>query len=214
MHLNQALKLKPDYSEAHFNLALILAKQGRFTGALEHFEAALPQASNPARVQVSIADVLLALGRNDGARDHYQAAIETDPSSSAQAHVKLGFLLLKTRHERDAVSHWQAALKLDPDSVLALNSLAWTLATSTNDALRNGQEAVQLAEKAVRLTGSKQPEILDTLAAAQAESRLFEAAVNTASQARILAESSGKSALALDIASQIDRYKAGHPHRE
>lgn len=216
----RAMELDPKDARARVNhtellrdSALILAKQGRFTEALQHLESALPHDANPAGTHTSLADILQTMGRNAEARDHYLAAIQADPSA-APAHVKLGFLLLKTRDEPDAISHWQAALKIDPGSVLALNSLAWTLATSTNDSLRNGLEAVRLAEKAVRLTGSKQPEILDTLAAAQAETRQFDAAINTASQARALAESSGKTSLARDIASQIDRYKAGRPRRE
>ena len=48
------------------------------------------------------------------------------------------------------------------------NNLAWLLATHPDAALRDGEEAVRLGERAAVLTGDA-PEALDTLAAAVAD---------------------------------------------
>ena len=40
-HLAQALRLKPGYAEAHYNLGMALAQTGRVAEAIEHLEQAL-----------------------------------------------------------------------------------------------------------------------------------------------------------------------------
>jgi TPR repeat protein len=65
----------------------------------------------------------------------------------------------------------------------ALNALAWILATSRNSAVRDGSNAVVLAEKATAARHYKNPATLDTLAAAYAEAGQFEKAVSTEQEA-------------------------------
>ena len=36
-HFSEALRLKPDYSEAHNNFGVALARQGKFKEAVDHF---------------------------------------------------------------------------------------------------------------------------------------------------------------------------------
>ena len=40
-HLKEALRLNPDYAEAHCNLGVSLGKQGRLDDAITHFEKAI-----------------------------------------------------------------------------------------------------------------------------------------------------------------------------
>ena len=69
----------------------------------------------------------------------------------------------------------------------ALNNLAWVLATSPKAELRNGAEAVRLAERACELTHYGEPLFIGTLAAAYAEAGRFPEAVTTAEKAEQLA---------------------------
>jgi tetratricopeptide (TPR) repeat protein/thiol-disulfide isomerase/thioredoxin len=66
----------------------------------------------------------------------------------------------------------------------AANDLAWILATHPNDAVRNGTEAVAIAEELVRVT-AEQPSanFLGTLAAAYAEAQKFDQAIRTCQKA-------------------------------
>src|SRR5207247_2164022 len=73
-----------------------------------------------------------------------------------------------------------AAEKGDPK---ALNNLAWLLATCTVAEVRDGQSAVAYAQKAVSVTNRKDPETLDTLAAAYAEAGAFDKAVSAQQEA-------------------------------
>jgi predicted Zn-dependent protease len=64
-----------------------------------------------------------------------------------------------------------------------LNNLAWALATSTVDELRDGDRAIVLAEKAADLTDYKEAYILSTLASAYAEVGDFERAIQWSEKA-------------------------------
>jgi len=65
----------------------------------------------------------------------------------------------------------------------ALNQAAWALATSPVPELRDGTNAVKLAEKAVAATSRTIPNYLDTLAAAYAETGQFDKAVEIQKEA-------------------------------
>ena len=58
-----------------------------------------------------------------------------------------------------------------------MNGLAWWLAIAREDHLRNGNEAVQWAEKAYKAT--PRPGFADTLAAAYAEAARWDEAIST-----------------------------------
>ena len=90
-----------------------------------------------------------------------------------------GRLLMAQKRETELRARVAAA----PDNVAALNDLAWLLATSPFDGLRNGREALQLSEHARDLTRGKDPIVLDTLGAAQAETRHFSRAIATTREA-------------------------------
>jgi hypothetical protein len=91
-----------------------------------------------------------------------------------------------------------------------LNNLAWVLATSPVDQLRDGKRAIELATKACKLTDYKKPHILSTLAAAYAETGDFETAKKWSQKAVELGEGEEKEALE----KELESYRAGKPVRE
>ena len=110
-----------------------------------------------------------------------------------------------------AINHYQRALQINPDNAGAQNNLAWVLATAPQASLRNGRQAMELAQRANQFAGGENPVILRTLAAAFAESGRFPEAVETAQRALQLAEAQSNPALAADIRSQLKLYQAGIP---
>lgn len=74
-------------------------------------------------------------------------------------------------------------LKMEEDEAGILNNLAWALATSTFDELRNGDRAIKLAEKAAEISDYKEAYILSTLASAYAEVGDFEQAIHWSEKA-------------------------------
>jgi Flp pilus assembly protein TadD len=114
----------------------------------------------------------------------------------------------------EAVAHYQKALDLHHDFIPACNNLAWLLSTVPDPSLRNGGKAVELAQRAILLSGGKDPLLLGTLAAAYAETGRFSDAVETARRALPLADAGGNSTLASVIRSQLELYEAGTPLRQ
>jgi hypothetical protein len=88
------------------------------------------------------------------------------------------------------------------------------LATSSDDGLRNGAEAVRLAERACELTHHGQPLFMGTLAAAYAECGRFPEAVTTAEKAEQLATTAGLAAVAAKNRQLLELYRAGKPYHE
>lgn len=102
----------------------------------------------------------------------------------------------------------------NPNSAAALNNLACLLAIAPDATLRNGAEAVQLAEKACALTEQRNPVLLTTLAAAYAEAGRFAEAVAAGEKARALAIEQGQSALAERNEQLLELYRKGQPYHQ
>ena len=83
-----------------------------------------------------------------------------------------------------------------PDWPESLNNLAWILAANRDATLRNGAEAVVLAERACKLTDYKEGLFVGTLADAYAEAGRFPEAVSAAEKARSLALAAGQKEIA------------------
>ena len=94
-----------------------------------------------------------------------------------------------------------------------MERLAWLRATCPRDELRDGPEALKLAEKVCRALQYRSPLALDTLAAAYAEVGHFDDAVHAASEAVRLAHGLGYVEFARQIDIHLENYKAGRPTR-
>ena len=92
------------------------------------------------------------------------------------------------------------------------NTLAWILATSTEDSLRNAARAKELALTACELTRYDNPQIVDTLAAAHAEAGEFEDAVRL--QKRALESPKLEQRFISEARLRLELYVAKQPYRE
>jgi tetratricopeptide (TPR) repeat protein len=122
--------------------------------------------------------------------------------------------LIEQGNGREALSHLYEAVRLQPDSVPALLEISWILATNPRPELRNGSEAIHLAENACERAGANQAEPLKCLAAAYAESGRFEEAVSAAEKALTAARTSQQTELAQSLENQLQLYRSHKPFRE
>jgi tetratricopeptide (TPR) repeat protein len=131
----------------------------------------------------------------------------------APAYFNLGNALDARGKGRQALAAWRSGLAVDPNHVPTLRRVAWLLATGRDASLRNGAEAVALAERAARLTGNQDASILDGLAAAYAEAGRFPDAVAAGTRAQLLAAQQGQPDLAAEIQARIALFQQKMPYR-
>ena len=107
-----------------------------------------------------------------------------------------------------------------PDDGMALNNMAWLLATAKPDGLIHARmeqwpaAALEWAEQARKSGGELVPGVWDTLAAARANAGDFAGALEAVDRALALAAEAGDSALAGNLQARRDVYRAGRPWRE
>jgi len=211
-HFQKALRINPDFAPAHINLGDALLQKGSIDEAIGHFQKALRINPDFAEAHINLGNALLQKGSKDEAIAHFQKALRINPDF-AEAHINLGDTLLQKGNIDEAIGHFQKALQIKPDSAEAQNDLAWVLAACPQASLRNGNQAVQLAQRANQLTLNGNPAVLSTLAAAYAETGRFPEAIETAQRAVQLAETQSNTKLANDLRSQMKCYQAGLPFR-
>lgn len=207
-----ALQAKPD-AQAHNDLGVALQYLGRFEEAIEHHRAAL--VLRPAYLEAlnNLGAALLELGEVEEAIASVVQAKELDPGAP-ESYLNLGAIQARTGRLADAVATFREGLNVAGHDYRIANRLAWLLATAPDPGLRQGAEAVRLAESVCEATGYRIPEPLDVLAAAYAEAGDFDRAVEAARRAHELAVSARRIELADRIRSRLAAYEAGEPYRE
>lgn len=160
----------------------------------------------------SLADLLMRRGRVKEAIEHSEKALEIRPND-ADAQNNLGLAMLQTGGTKRAVAHLEKALEINPGHLNAEVNLAWVLATSSDDSLRNGARAVQLAEDVINRAGHPNAIVLRTLAAAYAEVGRFNDAIAAAQQAIEIARATGNEGLITDLQRSIAAYQSSQPIR-
>jgi Flp pilus assembly protein TadD len=201
----KALELSPDNPESHLNFGIALAGKGDLNQAFAHYEKALEVNPEYPEAHNNFGVALAAVGRMDEAIGHYRRALETNPDYP-EVHNNLGVALARTGKLDEAVGHFERFLKVNPSSADIHNNLGRALA-----AMGRADEAVGFAEKAARLSGAREPAILDTLAAAYAAAGRYPEALETARRALALAVEGNRRQLAEALKARIALYEARIP---
>jgi len=212
-NIHRAIQINPNNFEAQYNLGVALAAQGRFAEAIESYRKAIELNPNFSDALDNLGISLATQGRLDEAIENYHKAIRINPRRP-ETFFHLGMALSQMGRTREAVVQYREALRLNPNLAGALNNLAWVLAASHDDGLRDGREAVQLAQRACQLTQYRQPLFIGTLAAAYAEARRFDDAIAAAQETIALAQKNGEPDLLRKNQELLELYRAHKAYHE
>jgi protein O-mannosyl-transferase len=218
-HFEAALTIRSGKRDHHYdvgtafmqmNLADALARQGRSDEAMAHYEEAIRLQPYYADAYYNRGNVLFAKGRIDEAIADWEWTLQLQPND-ADAHTSLGNAFLREGSLKEAIAQYEKAVALAPEDPHSRNNIAWTLATSSDDSIRDGAKAVGFAEQAVALSGGREPQFLRTLGAAYAETGRFTDAIAAARQAAAIANMQGKRGLATKLEKDLLLYRANLP---
>jgi len=211
-HFEKAVDYQPDHARALNNLGTIAAQRGRFDVAIGWYERLV--AVQPFEVQGlrSLALAQTGAGRLADAARSFRRALEIAPRDVATRRAFAGALIALRRYG-EAQGQLKEILLLDPTKPGPAMELAWLLATCPDSRHRDGAQALRLAEGVDRAFQGRRWDVLEVLAAAQAEVGRFDQAVATAERALAVARGAGQEALAVRLPQALAGYRAGRPYR-
>jgi tetratricopeptide (TPR) repeat protein len=217
-HFTRAFELAPEegrFNLVHFNLGMAeyLAKRHEFDAALARYQQAVRIDPEHARANALLGQALVMSDRALEARPYLEVALREQPGN-AWLHAAMASVASAEGKLSDAVAHNREAMRLEPKLRSARNNLAWLLATSPDESLRNPTEAVQIAEGLRDEASRPSANVLDTLAAAYAAAGRFEEAIHTSRRALALAEADGDLALAQTFRKRLSKYQSFKPYVE
>src|SRR5205823_5214717 len=158
-----------------------------------------------------LARALAAKQKTDAAISHLQKALQIQPDYTAASN-DLGVLLASKGEITEAIAAWRQTLSFDPDNADAANNIGWVRSTAADANLRDGKEALELAQRAIR-SGGENAVVLRTLAAAQAEIGQFGEAIATCQRGEELARKSADQGMAESLRLCAESFRRGEPLR-
>ena len=120
----QAIKIKPDYALAHYNMGIALNNKGDLEAAIESYKEAIkikpyyPQAYN------NMGNTLKEKGDLDAAISSYTQAIKPD---YADPYNNIGIVLHEKGDLEAAIESYKEAIKIKPDYAQAYNNIGIAL---------------------------------------------------------------------------------------
>lgn len=196
----------------HYRIGVGLERRHEYAKAIEEFQMALAEEPDHVESLYLLASCLARLHREQEAMSYARKAIALAPTSLL-IYSLLGGLYSSLGQYGDALAYLETAHAANPGDVTVANNLAWLLATCPEPRYRNGPRALRLARQACEATGHKSPPLLDSLAAAYAETGQFDQAVAITRQALEIVRRNPKVSTET-LKSRLRLYEAGKPYRE
>ncbi len=203
----QTVEAQPDNQRARVAYGSALAAAGRLPDAEAQLRRAVELEPRDGIARARLGTILAAEGRVDEATRQLERALQMRPDDVDVNRV-LGRIFASRRQDARAVRHLSRAVEVAPDQPDLLTGLAAILADSRDVSVRDAPRALALAERAVALSGRRDPFALDVLSVAQAGMTRFAEAAATAREALPLARAQGNQALVEELQYRASAYEA------
>lgn len=205
---NKAIRLNPNYVLAYINRSCAWNGRNEYDRAIADCDQALKLDPNSALAYNNRGAAWYGKKEYDRALADCDQAIKLEPNHALPYYNRGGAWCGKREYDR-AIADCRQAIKLRPNYANAYARLAWLQATCPEARFRDGHEAFANASRAYELTGGKDAEIVETLAAACAEKGDFAAARKWQAQAIGLSTSDKKKQ---ERRSRLRLYERGKPY--
>lgn len=218
--VDRLLKQAPDLPQAILLRSMIAAGKKRWGDAITDMQVLLQSDPTNAEWRIRLAGYYVGDSRPRKAVEILTQVLDTlrDENDAASRETRVdalrarGDALLSVGRHADAVKDYEEALKIDAEDTGVLNNLAWVLATSPDDPVRNAKRSVELGLKACELTKYEKPHILSTLAAGYAEKGDWENAKKWSAKAVELGAKDDD--VDQQLKKELEGYKEQKPWRE
>lgn len=138
----ELLSVRPDFVEAHANLAFVLNAMHRFSEAEPHFRRVLEARPDEVPVLMGLARALHREGRWEDAEQHYRHALTLQPRQ-VEALLGVGVCLRSRSRLDEACDCFERAARVDPDCVDAYYLMSTLRHSGVDDSLLAQCEALQ-----------------------------------------------------------------------
>ena len=207
---NEAIRRSPMSAALYNNRGLVWYDKDQYDKAIADYNEAIRVDPQYAFAYHNRANAWCAKREYNKAIADYNECIRLGPDDPL-AYSNRGAAWNDTKEYDKAIADFNEAIHLDPKFAEPYNHRAWLWATCPDAKYRDGKAAVQSATRACALSGWRDPEWLDTLAASYAEAGDFDAAVNWQSMAIELPTDGKKKDL---YRSRLKLYQEKKPYRE
>lgn len=201
----EALRLNPNHPDALNNMGMALANSGDRAGAIPYFQRAIQVRPKINNARFNLGQVFASQSQFDEAIAQYREELKVNPGY-AEARLQLASALEQQKRFGEAVAGYRETLALAPNWAQPLCRLALLLVGDEAPEVRDPEEAIRLAEKAVLAT-RRQPVTLDILASVYSSVGRFDDAAATAQEAIDRAKSAEADQLASAIEGRLLMYK-------
>lgn len=205
----KALEMNRGFVNTWYNRGELQYEMGLYDKAWKDFNEAVRVNNQDAASIAGRGKAAARMGKTREGLQDLDAAVRMLPKD-ASLRLQRADLYLAIRSHGTALEDYRAAATLNPQSGHALRGMAWIMSTAPDQKLRNAEEGVKLAQRAMELDGNNDPRYVETLAAAYANSGQFDAAAELLKHAL----ESAKGDSAGRIQAQLAVYKEGKPFRD
>jgi len=146
VEFRQAIEEQPDSTEARVALGTVLFRLQRGPEAMAELQRAAKLDPESASPRVRMGDILRVEGEIDEALVQFRAGLELDPTSERARLGEVQVLHAQGRF-KEALALLEEAHQVLPGSGLVAYGLTWMLAASPDPSLRDGERALDLAER-------------------------------------------------------------------
>jgi len=180
--VERVLSDRPDEPAALEMRGLMAAERNDYPAAIDDFRRLARLNPDNAMLAAQLGMLYLAAKQPRAAIQRFDRALELDEASFLARRGRGDAALAIGDHAAARVD-LERAVELEPEDDSVLNNLAWLLATSPDDRIRDGKRAIEIATKACERSAWKKAHIVSTLAAAYAEAGDFDTARRYSRQA-------------------------------